>query len=112
MECPECDHKFKPNEVGKISRWTSLECPACHSRWNRKLDLQFMLVLILGLASLISFSFLGIYLQFRLPLFFTVLGTTVIVGWRMMIQIDAATIKLYPAEKRSGWKRIIGDKVL
>ncbi len=36
--CPACQHRFIPWTVWKISRWSSIACPACHSKLNRKLD--------------------------------------------------------------------------
>ncbi len=36
--CPACQHRFIPWTAWKISRWSCMACPACHSKLNRRLD--------------------------------------------------------------------------
>jgi Mn2+/Fe2+ NRAMP family transporter len=80
----------------RITRWTSLICPKCHSIWNRRWDLEFWSIILC----------VALYIVFK--------GYLVIIVGMIIILIapfiDAATIRLLAAKKRIGWRRILGDK--
>lgn len=42
--CPACQHRFIPWKVWKISRWTCIACPACHSKLYRNVDGRFIAI--------------------------------------------------------------------
>jgi len=48
-KCPVCGHKFIPWEAWKITRWSSISCPACKAKLNREKDTQFFMVVLLGI---------------------------------------------------------------
>ena len=47
--CPACQHRFIPWTVWKISRWTCMACPACHSRLNRRIDARSAAIFVVFL---------------------------------------------------------------
>jgi len=107
MKCPKCQYRFHPLKVVLISRWSSLVCPECQSRWNRRIDLQLILVTIVPLSVMSLCALLP--LEFRIKIL-VVLALGLITLFFMMF-VDAATIQLVVAKKRIGWWKIIGDKM-
>jgi len=99
MKCPQCNHKFNPFKSLQISRWSSITCPDCSMLLNRNLDLQFWLVCG-GIATV----FIIIAKTNINPLL--VFLVLIPVG----ALIDGLTIKLVPAKKQYGIRKILGRK--
>lgn len=122
MKCPNCQHKFNYYNVFMITQWSSITCPDCHSKWTRKTDLHsslFFILLLLSMFALLTTITIIISMESELLLSFKAMiqspkiQLAILIGiiWLLLIAIaDAATIKLSPATKRTGWKRILGDK--
>ena len=109
MNCPTCGEKLKGFNTLFIDRWNSITCPVCKAMWNRKLDIQFFLVYVLGLfvlfPAVITLGVLGI------NKFFVFL--TLVSGVFILLITDIKTVKLHPVKKREGTKgALLGDKFI
>lgn len=51
-ECPNCRVSFIPWRVWAITRWSSIACPSCGTRLNRRLDWRFAALMVVGLSVL------------------------------------------------------------
>jgi hypothetical protein len=107
MKCPKCQNKFHPLRVVLITRWSSLICPECQSRLNRRIDLQLCLVSMVPIIAML----LGVLLPIAFQIKVFVILTLVVITVFLMSFVDAATIRLVSAEKQNGWRKILGDKL-
>jgi hypothetical protein len=72
-------------------------------RWNRKWDFQFIrIILVLSVT---------ITIVLLLPLHSLIKAIFILVIFIAGIYLDAKTIKLWPSQKRRGWRAMLGDKV-
>lgn len=100
MKCPDCQHPFNPLRVLLIHRWNSLVCPSCKARFNRRVDIQLVLVVLLcaGILKIGSWTYQDV--------------GVVIAGIVCLIVIplvDAATIRLHRTTEQKGWRRLLGE---
>lgn len=95
--CPECQHRFHPWNVLRISRWTCIRCPACHVLLNRRIDLQG-LALVLGYLSTVAVAGLLLSVWWFFGFILLVLP---VVGWLA----DVYTVRLHVPTRR---RRFLG----
>ncbi len=96
--CPSCHSAFIPWRVWSISRWSSIRCPSCRLLLNRKLDLQFFLVIAL-LCIVITGALFVLRFSVTASLVVGVFGIAGV--WA----VDALTVKLVTAGRRISWLR-------
>jgi len=90
-----------------ISRWSSLECPSCSVLLNRSLNLQVFMVSTAWLPIVLIVAILPIPIWVRLAL-----GAVSITTYMIALPfIDASTVRLYRAHRRSGLGVLLGHRV-
>jgi hypothetical protein len=95
--CPACGHEFVPWGTWRISRWSCLPCPRCRATLNRRIDAQFLIMLII---------FCGVavipLLTFGATLWPLLIGASLgaLVAWLF----DVVTIRLVVAGQRRGMR--------
>ena len=100
MKCPVCKTKQSFWKLIRISRWTSITCPQCSSRLNRRQNVQFFLIGVLCIALMwIAFA----YSDGQEPLFIALsVCVSAVFYW-----IDYFTIKLVVTSPSHGvWNRL------
>jgi len=93
MKCPVCKCKINPLRVSIINRWRNITCPCCHAELNRKIDIQFILISLLG-SVIAPFMIITYLFNFWLGVFVTFAG---IFG---LILLDGFTVKLVQAKHK------------
>lgn len=95
--CPNCGHGFVPWNVWLITRWSSIQCPKCHMRLNRRIDAQMFWIGGLGVGAYVLLSLLipTVGLNWRIAV--VGLALLVVVG-----TVDALTVTLAPAGEWRG----------
>jgi len=84
MKCPKCSGILNPFNVWLITRWSNTECKKCHTKLNRKINVQVFLITGLLLA--------GYYFLLFLPLF--------LLWFFIVMMVDAYTVRLVEVENK------------
>ena len=87
--CPRCSAPFIPWRVWAITRWTCISCPACGARLNRRLDLQFAAVLLVG-SMLAPVGFITLVASTSWLVWLPVLALFLLAFWLL----DVLTVRL------------------
>ncbi len=98
--CPACQHRFIPWTVWKISRWSCIACPACHSKLNRKLDGRAAAIFLVFLLSFGALLRTAPAYGFPYPL-------VLVTGVAIYYFLDVCTVRLLQPMART---RLGGDK--
>ena len=91
--CPACGERFIPWGTWRITRWTSLACPICGVRLNRRFDIQFWLVNLIEALFFISI-FAAIH-ELSLAVGVVLLAVVMLITW----MADVLTVRLVVAGK-------------
>ena len=108
MKCPNCNSEIPGLAIFKVSRWSAIECKACRTLCNRKVDFQFFAVVMVGVFS-------SIFIPIAVLVFtesFILCALSFVLAIVAAIIFDVKTIKLHKAEKRKGFSKILGQKII
>ena len=100
MVCPNCHSQIPWYKVALITRWTNLRCQTCQQEWNRNLDLQIWLILLVGASGIALPCLWIVHKHFGDPLWLllgALLWLLLSCVWLPCITyLDAKTVKLVP----------------
>ena len=85
--CPACHHRFVPWAVWKITRWSCMNCSACHCKLNRRFAVREIAV---SMAFLLAFGALYTMVEFSA----TVALMLVAVASSFYL-VDVCTVRLF-----------------
>lgn len=86
--CPVCAFHFIPWSAWRITRWSGIACPNCHSRLGRRVDLQFFTIV----AAVVPWTL--VLTLWRPPAWVLVLVAAVLIVCAYIV--DALTVRLVP----------------
>jgi hypothetical protein len=93
--CPRCSAPFVPWRVWAITRWTCISCPSCGVRLNRRLDLRFLALLIVG-SALAPVGFITLVASAPWPVWVPALAVFLLAFWLL----DVLTVRLVVDERK------------
>ena len=88
--CPACGSRFVPWSLWRVTRWTFLRCPSCGGRLGRKINLQFLLIVVPTIIILNFIVDLPVAWFYRLAL--------CIVALVVVYLVDVASVRLVAVE--------------